>query len=189
VAAASGQIGAAKAAYFPSLTLSATGGFEGSALAGLLSLPNRFWSLGPALVETLFDGGRRRAAKEQALASYDASVAAYRESVLTAIQEVEDQLAALRILSEEATQQAEAVAAAERSLTLAKNRYQGGITTYLEVVSAQSAALTNERTAVDLLTRRMVASVGLVRALGGGWRSSDLPFTLPPAGVTARSAP
>jgi len=175
VAAANAGIGVAKAAYFPTLALSASGGFQGSALSGLFSLPNRFWSLGASLAETLFEGGKRKAASAQAMASYDATVAAYRGSVLNAFQEVEDGLAALRIFAEEADQQAKAVAAADHLLALAKNRYQAGITTYLEVVTAQSAALANQRTAVQLLTRRMTASVGLLEALGGGWRESDLP--------------
>jgi NodT family efflux transporter outer membrane factor (OMF) lipoprotein len=175
VAAANAQIGVATAAYFPSLTLSASGGFASSTLATLFSLPNRFWSIGPQLLATVFDAGRRRAVTAQAQAAYDANVAAYRESVLTAFQNVEDNLAALRILSDEATQQAAAVAAAERSLTLAQNRYNGGITSYLEVVTAETAALANERTAVDIASRRLVASVNLVKALGGGWNSSDLP--------------
>ncbi len=175
VAAANAQIGVARAAYFPTLTLSGSGGYAASTLTQFFSLPNRFWSLGPALAEALFTGGKRRAGMEQALAAYDASVAAYRETVLGSFQEVEDNLVALRILAEESRQQAAAVAAAERSLAMAKNRYQAGITTYLEVVTAQTAALANERGAVDLLTRRMTASVNLVKALGGGWRESDLP--------------
>jgi len=175
VAAANAVIGVAKAAYFPTLGLSASGGFQGSALSGLFSLPNRFWSLGASLAETVFEGGKRRAASAQAEAAYDATVAAYRGSVLAAFQEVEDGLAAQSVLGREADQQARAVAAAEHLLALAKNRYQAGITTYLEVVTAQSAALANERAAVQLLTRRMTASVGLLGALGGGWRESDLP--------------
>jgi NodT family efflux transporter outer membrane factor (OMF) lipoprotein len=175
VAAANAQIGVATAAYFPSLTLSASGGFASSTLATLFSLPNRFWSIGPQLLATVFDAGRRRAVTAQAQAAYDANVAAYRESVLTAFQNVEDNLAALRILSDEATQQAAAVAAAERSLTLAQNRYNGGITSYLEVVTAEAAALANERTAVDIASRRLVASVNLVKALGGGWEADQLP--------------
>ena len=126
-------------------------------------------------METIFEGGKRRAAKEQAEAVYDESVATYRESVLAAFQAVEDNLAALRILDVEAGQLADAVAAAERSLAIARNRYNGGVTTYLEVITAQSAALANERAAVDILTRRMTASVNLVAALGGGWNASDLP--------------
>jgi NodT family efflux transporter outer membrane factor (OMF) lipoprotein len=175
MAAANAQIGVQVAAYYPTLSLTASGGFESSKLADLFSWPSRFWSLGAAAVETLFNGGARRAATEQAKANYDAAVAAYRQSVLTAFQNVEDNLAALRVLDEEAAQQAIAVAAAEKSLALSSYRYQGGITTYLEVITAQAAALTNERTAVDILTRRMTASVNLVKALGGGWRDSDLP--------------
>ncbi len=175
VAAANAQIGVARSAYFPTLTLAGSAGYQSSTLTKLFTLPNWFWSLGPALAETLFSGGKRRAGVEQALAGYDASVAAYRASVLASFLEVEDNLAALRILAEEAGQQAAAVAAAERSLRMARNRYQAGISTYLEVVTAQSAALANERTAVELLTRRMTASVNLIKALGGGWRASDLP--------------
>ena len=194
VAAANAGIGVAKAAYFPSLALSASGGFQSSALSGLFSLPNRFWSLGATLAETLFAGGRRRAASEQALAAYDATVAAYRESVLAAFQDVEDGLAAQRILAEEAEQQAKAVAAADHLLALANNRYRAGITTYLEVVTAQSAALANERVAVELLTRRMTASVNLLKALGGGWREADLPsrdavLARVPSPATAATAP
>ncbi len=182
-AAASAEIGVAQAAYFPTFTLAASGGFASSKLRNFFSLPNRFWSLGASALENLFDAGKRRAAKEQAVASYDAAVAGYRETVLGAFQEVEDNLAALRILEEEAKQQDAAVAAAEHSLQLAQNRYQGGITTYLEVVTAQTAALANERTEVDILTRRMVASVNLVKALGGGWRDTDL------SSLDARTAP
>jgi NodT family efflux transporter outer membrane factor (OMF) lipoprotein len=174
-AAANAQIGVAQAAYFPNISLTASGGFESSQLAKLFTWPSRFWSLGAAAVETLFNGGARRAATEQAKANYDAAAAGYRESVLTAFQQVEDNLSALRVLADEATQEAAAVAAAEHSLTLANNRYQGGITTYLEVITAESIALANERTAVDIMTRRMTASVNLVKALGGGWRAEDLP--------------
>jgi NodT family efflux transporter outer membrane factor (OMF) lipoprotein len=174
MAAANAQIGVAKAAFFPQLLLSASGGAQSARLADFLSVPSRFWSIGASLVGTLFDGGKRRAALQGAEASYDATVAVYRESVLTAFQEVEDNLAALAILGDEAGEQADAVAAAERALVLARNRYEAGVTTYLEVVTAQSTALANERTAVDLLTRRMTASVNLVKALGGGWRASDL---------------
>jgi len=174
VAAANAEIGVATAAYFLSLGLSASAGFESSTLASLFSLPNRFWSLGPSLLATVFDGGRRRAGVAQAEANYDATVAAYRESVLTAFQGVEDNLAAVRILADEATQQAAAVAAAERSLALTRNRYQAGIATYLEVITAQNAAFTNERATVDLRVRQMTASVNLIRALGGGWTAGEL---------------
>jgi NodT family efflux transporter outer membrane factor (OMF) lipoprotein len=169
VAAANAQIGVATAAYFPSLGLSASGGFESTTLATLFSLPNRFWSLGPSLLATVFDGGRRRAAVAEAEANYDATVAAYRQSVLTAFQSVEDNLAAVRILADEATQQAAATAAAERSLAITRNRYQAGIATYLEVITAENAAYVNQRNSVDLRVRQMTASVNLIRALGGGW--------------------
>jgi len=175
VAAANAQIGVAQAAFYPSLTLSASGGFQSSTLGKLFSLPSRFWSIGPALAETLFSGGRRRAATAQAEAAYDAAVAGYRESVLVAFQNVEDNLATLRILAQESTEQAAAVAAAEHALELARNRYQGGITAYLEVITAENAALANERAAVDLQIRRMTAAVNLVKALGGGWSASALP--------------
>ena len=175
VASANAQVGVAEAAFFPTLLLAASGGFEASSVAKWFNWPSRFWSLGASLVGTVFDGGKRKAATEQAVAFYDAAVAVYREDVLTSFLEVEDNLAALRLLADESTLQADAAAAAERSLTLAQNRYQGGITSYLEVVTAQSAALANERTAVQIATRRMTASVNLVKALGGGWRASDLP--------------
>jgi NodT family efflux transporter outer membrane factor (OMF) lipoprotein len=174
-AAANARIGVAMAAYYPSLTLGGSGGLESSTLSRLFSLPSRFWSIGPQLLATVFDAGRRRAITAEAQADYDAAVAAYRESVLTAFQNVEDNLAALRILSEESTQQAAATAAAERSLELARNRYTGGITSYLEVITAQNAALANERAAVDLRVRRMTASINLIKALGGGWSAADLP--------------
>jgi NodT family efflux transporter outer membrane factor (OMF) lipoprotein len=175
VASANAQVGVAEAAFFPTLLLAATGGFEASSVAKWFNWPSRFWSLGASLVGTVFDGGKRKAATEQAVAFYDAAVAGYRQDVLTAFLEVEDNLAALRLLADEGTLQADAATAAERSLALAQNRYQGGITSYLEVVTAQSTALANERTAVQIATRRMTASVNLVKALGGGWRSSDLP--------------
>ena len=190
---ANAQIGVAMSAFFPTLTLGGTGGYQSSTLTHLFTLPNLFWSFGPALAETLFDGGKRRAASAQARASYDAAVASYRETVLTSFQEVEDNLASLRLLDEESAQQAAAVAAAERALTMAQNRYQAGITTYLEVITAQYAALNNERTAVDLRTRQMTASVNLIKALGGGWSAAALPYgpVPPPPAVpnAGRGAP
>ncbi len=176
VASANAQIGVATAAFFPRLLLAASGGYGSSTLVSFFSLPNRFWSIGAALVETLFDGGKRRAATEQARAAYDASVAAYRLDVLTAFQDVEDNLAALRILAIEARQQAAAVEAAERSLTIARNRYEAGVTTYLEVITAQTVALTNERVAIELSTRRLTSAVNLVKGLGGGWDPASLPY-------------
>ncbi|HVO09832.1 MAG TPA: efflux transporter outer membrane subunit [Vicinamibacteria bacterium] len=188
VAAANAQIGVATAAFFPRLLVSASAGWQSGVLSGLFSAPNGFWSLGPQLAQTIFSGGRRRAAREQARASYDGAVAAYRETVLEALQEVEDNLAASRILAEEAEQQAVAVAAAERLLRLSRTRYEGGITTYLEVIVAQSAALSSERAAVDLQTRRIVASVNLVRALGGGWHAAAGKGVSPPPATPAPDA-
>jgi NodT family efflux transporter outer membrane factor (OMF) lipoprotein len=175
VAAANAQIGVAQAAYYPTLSLNASAGFANSVLGKLFSLPSRFWSVGPQLLGTLFDGGQRHAVVEQAEANYDATVAAYRESVLDAFQGVEDNLAALRVLAAEATQQVAATNAAERSLQLTRNRYSAGIATYLEVITAQNAAYTNERNTVDLRIRQMTASVNLIKALGGGWTTGDLP--------------
>jgi NodT family efflux transporter outer membrane factor (OMF) lipoprotein len=174
-ASASALIGVAVAAYFPTVSFNASAGFVSTTLSKLFSAPAFVWSLGPSALATLFDAGRRRGVTEQRRAEYDAAVGAYRETALMAFQEVEDQLVALRLLAREETQQAAAVAAAERSLKLAESRYQGGITTYLEVIVAQSVALSNERTAVDLLTRRMTASVNLVRALGGGFEKGKAP--------------
>ena len=175
VAAANAQIGVAKAAFFPSVSLTGSGGLESAALATLIGSGSGLWSIGSSVVATAFDGGRRRAAKQQAVAAHDAAVAVYREDVLAAFQDVEDNLAALRILSEEAAQHADAVASSEESLSLAMTRYQAGVTTYLEVITAQSAALANQITAVDILARRMTASVQLIKALGGGWDRARLP--------------
>ena len=174
-AAANAQIGFAKAAYYPTLTLSAGGGVEGSTFANWFAWPSRFFALGPNLLETLYDAGLRHAATDQARAGYEANVAAYRQSVLTAFQEVEDGLAALRILEQEGAKQQQAVQSAERSLGLSTNRYKGGLVTYFEVISAQSIALSDEVTAVNILTRRMNSSVLLIKALGGGWDASTLP--------------
>jgi NodT family efflux transporter outer membrane factor (OMF) lipoprotein len=179
MAAANAEIGVATAAYYPNLSLSASAGFQSTTLGKLFSLPNRFWSIGPSILETVFDAGRRRAVTEQARAAYDANVAAYRETVLTSFQAVEDNLAAIRILAAESTQQTAAVEAAERSLALARNRYTGGITSQLEVVTAENTALANERAAVDLKTRQMTASVNLVKALGGDWSTAQLPAAVP----------
>ena len=177
VAAANAEIGVATAAFFPRLTLSATGGAQSNTIADLLSLPNRFWSLGPQLAATLFDGGARRAQVAQAGAAYDGTVAAYRQTVLTGFQEVEDNLAALRILEQEAAVQDEAVRLARRSVELTTNQYKSGIVTYLNVIQVQATALSNERAALDVLNRRLTASVLLVKALGGGWSQAVLPAT------------
>lgn len=175
VAEANAQIGVAQAAFFPTLALTASGGLESSGLTTLLTLPSRFWAIGPSLVGTLFDGGRRKALKDQAVANYDGTVAAYRQNTLTAFQDVEDNLAAVRVLADEALQVGDAVESANLSLELANNRYVGGVTTYLEVITAQTTLLTNQITAADVLTRRMTASVLLIKALGGGWTTADLP--------------
>jgi NodT family efflux transporter outer membrane factor (OMF) lipoprotein len=173
VAIANEQIGIAQAAFFPTVTLASALGLQSSNWTNLFSLPSVAWALGSTVTQIIFDAGRRKAVTEQTQAAYDATVAAYRQTVLTAFQSVEDNLAALRILEEESQQQDKAVKAAEAALILAINRYRGGVTTYLEVIIAQSAALTAERTAVDLLTRRMVAAVLLIRALGGIWQTAS----------------
>jgi NodT family efflux transporter outer membrane factor (OMF) lipoprotein len=173
-AAANAQIGVAEAAFFPSLTLSATGGFQSSVLSQLLSLPNRFWSLGPAIAQTIFDAGLRRAQTAQAIAAYDETVANYRQTVLTGFQEVEDNLAALRMLEQEAAVQDEAVRAAREALAIVNNQYRAGIANYLAVVVVQAAALSNERTALSIEGRRLTATVQLIKALGGGFEASTL---------------
>ncbi len=174
-AEANEQIGIARAAFFPTLLLTATGGWEGSTPVNWLTWPSRFWAVGPSVLQTVFDGGRRRAASESATASYDETVANYRQAALTAFQEVEDNLATLRVLEDQSKAQRVAVEAAQQSLDLALNRYKGGLVTYLEVITAQSIALQNEATEVDILRRRMDASVLLIKALGGGWDASKLP--------------
>jgi NodT family efflux transporter outer membrane factor (OMF) lipoprotein len=175
IAAENAQIGVAKAAFFPRLTFSLTAGLESAALGSLLSWPSRFWSLGPTLSQIVFDAKRRRFMTRQAEANYDQAAAAYRQSVLTAFQEVEDNLAAVRILGEEVTQQDIAIKASQRFVDISLNRYRGGISTYLDVIVAQNVLLTNQRTAVGIRTRRMQASVLLIKALGGGWTATQLP--------------
>jgi NodT family efflux transporter outer membrane factor (OMF) lipoprotein len=177
VAEANDQIGIARAAYFPTVLLSASAGLLGDSITNWFTWPSRFWAVGPSMAETLFDGGRRRATSTAARANYDSTVANYRESALTAFQQVEDNLAALRILSQEAQQQKEATASAEESLQIFTNRYIGGRDPYLQVLTAQTIALQNERNDVDILRRRMDASVLLIKALGGGWTVSELPKT------------
>jgi NodT family efflux transporter outer membrane factor (OMF) lipoprotein len=173
-AAANAQIGVAEAAFFPSLTLSATGGFQSSVLSQLFSAPSRYWSLGPALAQTIFDAGLRRAQSAQAIATYDENVANYRQTALAGFQEVEDNLAALRILEQEAAVQDEAVKSARESLTITLNQYRAGTVNYLSVVIAQATALSNEREALTILGRRQTASVTLIKALGGGWSAAQL---------------
>jgi len=169
------QIGIARAAFFPTVTLGASAGFEGTSILNWLNWPSRFWAVGPSLAETLFDAGRRRAGSDAAMAGYDAAVASFRETTLTAFQQVEDNLAALRILEDEDRQQREAVASAQESLQIFINRYQGGVDNYLQVITAQTIALTNERNEIDIQRRRMDASVLLIKAIGGGWSTKDLP--------------
>jgi NodT family efflux transporter outer membrane factor (OMF) lipoprotein len=175
MASANAEIGVAIAAYYPTITLSASTGFESAGLATWLTWPSRFWSVGPGISETVFDGGLRRAQTEAARAAFDASVATYRQTVLGAFQSVEDNLAALRILEEEARVQEAAVQAAARSVTLTTEQYRAGTVGYLNVITTQTIALGNEITAVQLLGRRMIAAVQLVEALGGGWTERELP--------------
>lgn len=174
VAAANAGIGVARAAYFPAFSLSGTGGRESVATSNWFSAPSRFWSVGPEGVLTLFDAGLHRAQSAAAHAAYDEQVANYRETVLTAFREVEDNLVALRQLEREAASQAAAVAATQGAQDQASNRYQGGIVTYLEVVATESAALSAKLAAVDIQTRRIAASIQLVKALGGDWGSAAL---------------
>ncbi len=169
MAAANAQIGVAVAAFFPTLTLSAQGGYQSTTYADWFTRPSRIWSVGPQLAATLFDGGARSAARRGAEAAYDAEVASYRQTVLTAFQEVEDNLAALRILAQEQQTQEAARNAAKTSLNIVSNQYRAGTVTYLDVVQAQTTLLTAESNLLNIRNRRLAASVGLVKALGGGW--------------------
>jgi NodT family efflux transporter outer membrane factor (OMF) lipoprotein len=175
MAAANAQIGVAIAAFFPTLTLSATGGFEASTAAQWLVWPSRFWSLGAAAAETVFAGGLRRGQTEAARSAYDATVAAYRQTVLTGFQEVEDNLAALRILEQEWRVQDEAVKASQLSVQLSANQYRAGTISTLDLLTIMTVARNNDRTLVTIQGNRLNASVLLVKALGGGWQSSELP--------------
>ena len=175
VAEANEQIGIAKAAYYPTLMLNASVGFEGSSFGNVLNASSLLWAVGASITQTIFDGGRRRATSDAARAAYDATVAGYRQTTLTAFQQVEDNLAALRILEQEAQQQRRAVESAQLSLQLFTNRYRGGVDNYLQVITAQTVTLSNQRNEIDILRRRMDASVLLVKALGGGWDVAELP--------------
>ena len=175
VAEANQQIGIARAAYFPTVTFNGTTGFTGSQGSNWFTWPSAFWAVGPAVAQTLFDAGRRRATSESARANYDGAVATYRQTSLIAFQEVEDNVAALRILETEAQQQDQAVASSKDSLQVFTNRYKGGVDTYLQVINAQTIELANERNSIDILRRRLDASVLLIKALGGGWNVSELP--------------
>jgi NodT family efflux transporter outer membrane factor (OMF) lipoprotein len=172
---ANANIGVARSAYYPQFLLTGEGGFESSRLGTLLQGPAGFWALAGSAAELIFDGGERHGMTAEARAAYDESVDNYRQTTLSAFQDVEDNLSALRVLQNEAKTQDAAVAAAEHSLDLSISRYKGGVTSYLEVTTAQSAALSDEVTAVSILTRRMAASVLLVKALGGGWNVSQIP--------------
>jgi NodT family efflux transporter outer membrane factor (OMF) lipoprotein len=174
MAAANAQIGIARSAYYPSLTLTGGTGFRATDIANLLSAPSRFWSLGASAAQAIFDGGARGAVTEQARANYDAQVAAYRQTVLTGFQEVEDNLAALRILEQESVMQDEVVRSARHALELTENQYRAGVVGYLNVIAAQQVLFNNQRAALGVLARRLTASVGLIRALGGGWTATEL---------------
>jgi len=169
MAAANAKIGVATAAFFPTLTISASGGYQGVDLPGLLSMPLRYWSIGPAIAQPLFDGGLRIGAYQQAGAIYDQNVALYRQTVLAAFQNVEDNLVALRLLQSESKSQASAVKHAQDAVRISSNQYKSGIITYLDVATSQAAELSNERTLMSLLNRQIAAHVGLITALGGGW--------------------
>lgn len=171
VAAANAGIGIARAAYFPVFGLFGTAGFQSTSASNWITAPSRFWSIGPAALLTIFDAGLHRAQSAAAVAVYDEQVANYRSAVLSAYQEVEDNLATLRELQQESTSEAAAVAATQGVLEQAQYRYQGGLVTYLEVVAAENAALAARLSAVDIQVRRMTTSVSLVKALGGGWET------------------
>jgi NodT family efflux transporter outer membrane factor (OMF) lipoprotein len=175
MASANEEIGIAQAAYYPTLSLSASAGLQSTSALNWFTWPSRFWAVGPSLSQTLFDAGRRRSAKNITVAQYDETVANYRQTSLTAFQQVEDNLAALRVLAHEAQQQHAATDSAEQSLDLFETRYEGGVDTYLQVVTQQTAALNNQRNDLAILQRRLDASVLLVKALGGGWDTTDLP--------------
>jgi NodT family efflux transporter outer membrane factor (OMF) lipoprotein len=172
---ANANVGVARTAYYPMVTLNGQGGFQSTAFTTLLQGPSGLWALGGQAAQTIFDGGVRRGTNEQARAAYDKSVSDYRGTILTAFQEVEDNLSTLRILEDEAAKEDAAVAAANHSVQLSTTRYKGGVTNYLEVTTAESQALTDQVTAVTIRTRRMTASVNLIKALGGGWSTSQIP--------------
>ncbi|HXE21166.1 MAG TPA: efflux transporter outer membrane subunit [Rhodoferax sp.] len=186
VALANANIGVAKAAYFPSLILSASGGDSSTGFAALFDTPSRVWSLGAALAQTLFDGGLRKAHSEQAIAAYDASVAQYKQTVLGGIQQVEDNLALLRVLNHEVVLQDQAVQASQLAERLALAQYRAGTATYLSVVTAQTLSLANQRSAVQLRGRQLAASVALITAVGGGW--DGRPAAGPPMASTSARA-
>jgi NodT family efflux transporter outer membrane factor (OMF) lipoprotein len=174
-AAANAQIGLAISAFYPTITLGATGGFESEHGGTWIQGPSALWSLGAQATELLFDAGRRRALTDQARHQYEAQVSAYKATVFVAFNDTEDQLSSLRILEQELSAEQKAVESAQHSYDLSNTRYKGGVTSYLEVLTAEATLLQNQRTAIDLKTRQFVSSVGLVRALGGGWDMTLLP--------------
>jgi NodT family efflux transporter outer membrane factor (OMF) lipoprotein len=174
-AAANAQIGIAVSAYYPTINLGDGGGFESANVGTWIQGPSSLWSLGAQAAELLFDAGQRHALTDQARHNYEAQSAGYRNTVLQAFNDVEDQLSSLRILEKESGAEEQAVASAQNSFNLSNQRYKGGVTSYLEVLTAEATLLDNQRTAIDLHTRQFVASVGLVRSLGGGWDVTQLP--------------
>ena len=183
MAAANAEIGVATAAFYPALTLSATGGFESSTIGNLFNWPSRFWSVGASVAQPLFDAGLRRATVNQYIEVYNADVASYRQTVLGAFQQVEDYLATERILSQQLVQQQAAADSARRFVDLETARYQTGIDPYIDLVTAQETLLSDQQTLTTLHTQAMTASVELIEALGGGWDSTQLPT---PAQVTVK---
>jgi NodT family efflux transporter outer membrane factor (OMF) lipoprotein len=183
MASANAQIGVAYAAYYPALTLSGNGGVESSAIKNLLDSASRFWSVGPSLSETIYDGGLRRATVNQFIATYNADLAAYRQTVLGAFQQVEDSLAGVRILSQQIIRQQQAVDSSKTFLKLEQSRYDLGIDPYIDVMTAETTLLSNQQTLANLQVQQMTDSVQLVQALGGGWDRSQLPT---PAQVTQK---
>ena len=175
MAQANAQIGVAKAAYYPNITLGASGGFGASSVTNWFTWPSRFWSLGPSFAETIFDAGLRKVTVQEFQANYDETVANYRQTVLTAFQQVEDNLASLRILSQTIDQQDSAVDAATTSLQDATVRYESGVDPYLNVIVSQTILLNDKQTAVNFRTQQMVADVQLIKALGGGWGATQIP--------------
>lgn len=171
-AQANAQIGVVQAAYYPDLTISATAGFQSNSFSRWLTYPARFWSLGPTFAQTIFDGGLRKAQSAQAIAAYDENVANYRQTILGAFQEVEDNLSTLNTLAQEAQLQDDAVKSARESVKLATNQYKAGTVNYLTVINAETTALSNERTALSIQSNQLVASVLLIKGLGGSWQSS-----------------
>jgi NodT family efflux transporter outer membrane factor (OMF) lipoprotein len=188
VAQANAQIGVAKAAYYPNITLSASGGFGNSLISNWFTWPSRFWSVGPSFAETIFNAGLRKATVQQFQANYDQTVANYRETVLTSFQQVEDNLASLRILSQAIEEQDAAVEAAARSLQEATVRYRAGVDPYLNVIVAQTILLNDRQTAVNFRMQQMVASVQLIKALGGGWDAAQIPSSKEIRAQTSRNS-